>query len=122
MQVVNGKDHRKKKCKMYIKIKEELTYLEMFLGTIAIFLIVIVGPAIIGHIETHYTREDCVVVNIVDDEVIVKDKGDRLWSFYITEDSELEINDIIDIKMFTNYTDDNIDDDEIVDIKIHKKG
>jgi hypothetical protein len=24
--------------------------------------------------------------------------------------------------MFTNYTDDNIDDDEIVDIKIHKKG
>ena len=107
---------------MYIKIKEELTYLEMFLGTIAIFLIVIVGPTIIGYIETHYTREDCVVVNIVDDEVIVKDKGDRLWSFYITEDSELEVNDIIDVKMFTNYTDDNIDDDEIVDIKIHKKG
>lgn len=107
---------------MCIKIKEELTYLEMFLGTVAIFLIVIVGPAIIGHIETHYTREDCIVVNIVDDEVIVKDKGDRLWSFYITEDSELEINDIIDVKMFTNYTDDNIDDDEIVDIKIHKKG
>ena len=107
---------------MYIKIKEELTYLEMFLGTIAIFLIVIVGPTIIGYIETHYTREDCVIVNIVNDEVIVKDKGDRLWSFYITEDSELEVNDIIDVKMFTNYTDDNIDDDEIVDIKIHKKG
>ena len=62
------------------KIKEELTYLEMFLGTVAIFLIVMVGPAIIGHIETHYTREECVVVNIVDDEVIVKDKGDRLWT------------------------------------------
>jgi hypothetical protein len=107
---------------MNIKIKEELIYFKMFLGTVAIFLIVMVGPAIIGHIETHYTREDCVVVNIVDDEVIVKDKGDRLWSFYITEDSELEINDIIDVKMFTNYTDDNIDDDEIVDIKIHKKG
>ena len=107
---------------MDIKIKEELTYLEMFLGTVAIFLIVMVGPAIIGHIETHYTREDCVVVNIVDDEVIVKDKGNRLWSFYITEDNELEINDIIDVKMFTNYTDNNIDDDEIIDIKIHKKG
>lgn len=107
---------------MYIKIKEELTYLEMLLGTVAIFLIMIVGPAIVGHIETHYTRKDCVVVNIVDDEVIVKDKGDRLWSFYITEDSELEVNDIIDVKMFTNYTDSIIDDDEIVDIKIHKKG
>ena len=106
---------------MDIKIKEELTYLKMFLVTVAMFLIVMVGPAIIGHIETHYTREDCVVVNIVDDEVIVKDKGDRLWSFYITEDSELEVNDIIDVKMFTNYTDNNIDDDEIVDIKIHKK-
>ena len=62
------------------------------------------------------------MVNIVDDEVIIRDKGNRLWSFYITEDSELEINDIVDVKMFTNYTDNNIDDDEIVDIKIHKKG
>ena len=74
-------------------------------------------PSIIGYSETHYTRKDCVVVSVTDDVVVAKDSSDRLWSFYTTEDSELKVNDIIDLKMYNNHTDSIIDDDEVVDVK-----
>ena len=100
-----------------MKIENKLTYLEMFIGVVLFLLLFVAIPGVAGNIQTHYTRKDCVVVSITDEGVVAKDKGDRLWSFYITEDSELKVNDTVDLKMFNNYTDNDITDDEVVGVK-----
>lgn len=84
---------------------------------VAIVVIVFVLlPGICGNLETHYTRE-ATVICVNEDEVIVNDKTGNEWAFYGTGYTE---GDTVKMKMFTNYTDSNIYDDEIVNVKIVK--
>ena len=65
--------------------------------------------------ETHYTRQDCTVVEYTEDLVTVVDKCGYLWDFRA---EGLEIGDVVDLKMYTNHTDNTIFDDEITDYKL----
>lgn len=64
--------------------------------------------------EVYYTRHDCTVVSCVEDVVVVEDKTGNEWEI-IAEG--LEIDDKVDLKMHTNFTDDYIYDDIVEDYK-----
>ena len=88
------------------------------LGFIIIVLLLIVAPSVAGNIETHYTKE-AVVINIKNnDEVVVMDEQNEIWSFY---GKSYLIGEKVKLVMFNNYTENNIYDDEIVNVKIIKK-
>ena len=65
--------------------------------------------------EVHYTREDCTVVGYVEDVVTVEDTCGYTWEF---KADGLEVGDVVDLKMYTNHTDNTIFDDEITDYKL----
>ena len=94
-------------------IKKALVFIA---EVVVALMVVVVLPSMAGYVETHYTR-DAVVVCVNDDEVIIDDTTGNEWSFYGTGYRE---GDTVKVKMFTNYTDSNIYDDEIVDVKVVK--
>ena len=63
-----------------------------------------------GYIGCNYTRHDCVAVSASPTGVIFKDGCGYTWYW---EEGGFEVGDVVDLKMFTNCTDENIDDDEI---------
>ena len=65
-------------------------------------------------VEVQYTRHDCTVVSYVEDVVVVEDKTGNEWEI-IAEG--LEVGDKVDLKMHTNFTDNNIYDDIVEDYK-----
>lgn len=90
--------------------------LEFVKTTIIVLVFCVVIPGICGNIETHYTRE-ATVVAIQGNKVIVEDTRGNEWSFYGGGFVE---GDKVKMRMFTNYTDSNIYDDEIKDVKLVK--
>lgn len=76
-------------------------------------LIFIGAPAFAGNIETHYTRI-AEVVSAKGSSITVLDNSDHYWTF---EGDGYAEGDKVSLKMFTNYTDDNIYDDEIISVK-----
>ena len=100
-----------------MKIKNNMTWLEMICGTFLIVILFVILPSIAGHIETTYERKNCEVITISNNEVIVKDSNDNTWSFYVDDNSELKLHDIVTLKMHTNFTDDIISDDIVKGVK-----
>lgn len=80
-------------------------------------VVMIVGWIGCTHVENHYTRKNCEVVNYIEDCVTVVDKCGYKWELIA---DGLEIGDKIDVRMYTNNTDNNIYDDEIVGYKYSK--
>lgn len=100
-----------------MKIKNDMIWLEMICGTLLMVTLFVILPSIAGHIETTYERKNCEVITISNNEVIVKDSNDNTWSFYVDDNSELKLHDIVTLKMHTNFTDDIISDDIIKGVK-----
>lgn len=100
-----------------MKIKNNMTWLEMICGTLLIIIIFVILPGMAGHIQTNYERKECVVTCIINDEITVEDKNGYIWSFYTDNYNDLKINDIVTLKMHTNFTDNTIEDDYVVGIK-----
>lgn len=71
-----------------------------------------------GYIETHYTREDCVVTSVDDNVVEVEDQCGYVWCYEV-EDEAPSVGTHVDLKMHTNNTDNNIYDDMILDVTLH---
>lgn len=71
-----------------------------------------------GHIESNYTRKDCVVVSNHDGVVTVEDKCGYLWE-YDVEGVAPAIGTVVDLRMNTNHTDGTVYDDYIVDVIAH---
>lgn len=67
-----------------------------------------------SYVEHHYTRKSCKVIDINDGIATILDKQGNVWDIY---DETLRTGDIVDLKMFDNNTIDNIEDDEIIEIK-----
>lgn len=63
--------------------------------------------------ESHYTK-DCAVVSIADDVVTVRDAQGHLWEFI---SDEYKVADVVRITFYTNHTDTELFDDEIVDVR-----
>jgi hypothetical protein len=66
-----------------------------------------------GWYESHYTRKDCVAIQVSPTGAILEDKCGFTW--YVEEEG-FEVGDIADIKMHNNFTHDCIDDDEILKV------
>ena len=81
---------------------------------LGVFFFVIV-PGIGGYIDTHYTKEDCEIVEITDDYAVAVDKFGDEWSWFI-EGTDLEVGDLVDLKMYNAHTEYNIYDDEVVSV------
>lgn len=74
-----------------------------------------------NYIEHHYTKEQCEVLAVEGALVEVEDRAGYTWTFYTEEDNELRAGEVIDIKMYTNLTHEDIFDDEVVDWEHSKK-
>ena len=89
-----------------------------FLTTIADVLLGILLFAVIpegcGYITSHYTKEDCIIVEVAEDYAIAVDTNGDEWSWSI-DGTDLEVGDVVDLKMYDNHTDD-IYDDEVVSV------
>lgn len=91
---------------------------EIIMGLVAL-IIIVVAFGIVGHVETHYTRKDCKVVETSGKAVYVVDNTGNEWC-YVADEEVPKIGTKVDLKMFTAYTDNTIDDDEIVEVVIKK--
>jgi hypothetical protein len=93
---------------------------ETLMGIIVLLIITtVIGLA--GHIETHYTRKDCVVVEVEQGLVTVLDTTGNEWCYYMDSEDYTEVPPTgtkVDLKMFTAYTDNTIEDDEIVKVVV----
>ena len=91
---------------------------EIIMGLVALTIIVAMF-GIVGHVETHYTRKDCKVVETSGKAVYVVDNTGNEWC-YVADEEVPKIGTKVDLKMFTAYTDNTINDDEIVEVVIKK--
>lgn len=95
--------------------------MEKLVERIAVFILIVgaLGLAsICGYIENHYTRQGEVVEVYEDNNstvAVIEDSIGHLWE-YETED--LTIGNKVKMVMFTNFTDEDITDDEIIKIKV----
>lgn len=69
-----------------------------------------------GYIETHYTRKGCEVVSIDGDTVRIKDKCGYVWEWEQEQDENFTEGEKINLKMHTNGTTSNINDDKILKV------
>lgn len=81
---------------------------------LGIFLFIVM-PGVGGYIETHYTKEDCTVVEVAGNYVIVVDAYGDEWSWW-TDETDLEVGDTVDLKMYNGHTDYDWTDDEVVGV------
>ena len=68
------------------------------------------------NIKTHYERE-AIVIGYQGYDIKVEDKQGNIWVF---EGSDYKLGDKVVLSMYTNHTDENIYDDEIINAKIKK--
>ena len=69
-----------------------------------------------NHIKTHYERE-AIVSGYQGYDIKVEDKQGNIWFF---EGNDYKLGDEVVLSMYTNHTDENIYDDEIINAKIKK--
>lgn len=81
---------------------------------LGVFFFVVV-PGIGGYIDTHYTKEDCEIVEVTEDYVVAVDAYDDEWSWWV-DGTDLEVGDVVDLKMYNAHTEYNIYDDEVVSV------
>lgn len=86
--------------------------------TIAVVIIMCVGFYGACWYECHYTR-DCVITNVnsIDNSIVVRDSNGECWSFYADNNEFYEVGNIVRVVFFTNHTDTDKYDDEIVSVK-----
>lgn len=75
-----------------------------------------------SYVESHYTRKDCVVVEVEQRLVTVEDKAGHQWCYYMDSEGYADVpcvGTVVDLHMFTNLTDGYIYDDEIVRVSTH---
>lgn len=77
--------------------------------TLAIIITLI---ACVGHCETHYSRNAIATQHC--DGITTFWDGDHYWD--VKTDNIYNRNDRVELKMFTNFTNNNINDDEVIEI------
>ena len=71
----------------------------------------------VSHYENNYTRESCVVVKAYDGMATIEDSRGFTWDY---EGGNLNVGDVVDLKMHTNNTTSYIDDDVITKVVMQK--
>ena len=88
---------------------------------ICAIIIFIAMLGVCGYVESHYTRKDCVVVEVEQRLVTVEDRQGRLWCYYMDSEDYTDapsVGTVVDVHMYTNHTDSYIYDDEIVGVRV----
>lgn len=97
------------------EVENRVTIMETIQAlVIALVFFLLVGA--VGYVENHYNKKDCVVVEVCEDYAVAEDTRGNQWSWYITEDSDVAVGDVVTLHMFTAYTDNTADDDEVVNV------
>lgn len=91
-------------------------FLETIASIILGILLFVIMPGIAGYVECHYTKENCTIVEITSDYAVAVDTYGDEWSWWI-EETDLEVGDLVDLKMYNNHTEYNIHDDEVVSVR-----
>lgn len=87
------------------------------LKTMTLLTLVVAILTVVGYVDTHYTREDCTVVAIEEDNlVVVEDTCGYTWTYY-ADDEVPRVEDTVTLKMHTNNTTDYVEDDVVVDVR-----
>ena len=74
-----------------------------------------------SYVETHYTRKDCVVVEVEQRLVTVVDKTGNEWCYYMDSEDYTNVpctGTVVDLLMHTAHTDSYIYDDEILEVRV----
>ena len=90
---------------------------EVVKGFAVLLIIFILIPGYLGYVQTHYNRENCVVVEVTNEYANAKDVNGNVWSWYIDKNSDIKIGDIITLKMHNGHTDNTINDDMVIGVK-----
>lgn len=83
---------------------------------LCIIMIMIIGFVSIGYSMNYYTRYDCVVYSVEDNIVTVEDNSGHLWGFIAKDNHNYKKFDKVDLKMYNNSTEDNIQDDKVIGV------
>ena len=89
----------------------------MKIARLCMIIITVICLITIGYSMNYYTRYDCVVYSIEDNIITVEDNGGQLWSFIAEDNHSYKQFDKVNLKMHNNYTEDNIQDDIIMEVK-----
>lgn len=81
---------------------------------VLMLLVIIITVMITSHIESHYTRE-AMVQSMEDNTVVFVDNMGYTWE--ATDVENITEGQVVELKMFTNHTNDIIHDDIIKSIK-----
>ena len=87
---------------------------EFIISLVAFCFAFILLPSIAGYFEHHYTRQ-AEVVEVCGDVVLVEDACGFEWEFY---GDGFKVGQKVEMKMYTNFTDNTIFDDEIEKVEI----
>lgn len=101
------------------EVEDRLTVIETIQAlVVGLFIFILIGAC--GYVESHYNREDCTVTIVREDYAVAEDTLGYTWSWYITEDSDVMVGDTVTLHMFTAHTDNTIDDDEVVGVRVQQ--
>lgn len=87
-----------------------------FVAGIVFLVSLIAICCIIGYVESHYSKNG-YVAEINENEVVIVDDNGHEW-VWLEEEPTYQRGDKVKMTMYTNHTDGNIFDDEIIKIKI----
>ena len=88
---------------------------------VAAALLVLCMLCACSYVETHYTRKDCVVVEVEQRLVTVVDKTGNEWCYYMDSEDYTDVpcvGTVVDMLMHTAHTDGYIYDDEILEVRV----
>ena len=89
--------------------------------SVAAALLVLCMLCACSYVETHYTRKDCVVVEVEQRLVTVVDKTGNEWCYYMDSEDYTDVpcvGTVVDLLMHTAHTDSYIYDDEILEVRV----
>jgi hypothetical protein len=87
------------------------------LKTMTLLTLVVAILTVVGYVDTHYTRKDCTVIAIEEDNlVVVEDTCGYTWTYY-ADDEVPRVEDTVTLKMHTNHTTDYVGDDKVIDVR-----
>ena len=76
------------------------------------FILIIIISLIVGYSGTHYSRNAIAIQHY--DGITTFSDGYHCWD--VETDNIYNRNDHVELKMFTNFTNNNIEDDEVIEI------
>lgn len=86
------------------------------LGLSIFLLVFIIIPSVVGGLETRYNRYG-TVIEVNTEETLIEDKTGNIWAIYTEEKTNFKVGDEVKMRMYNNYTDNKINDDEILKVK-----